>query len=295
MRRFLACLLSVLFSTTQNASEIDSFTDRDLLLEDSTPAVNRIINGYFEKAVDIANRARTCDNRVINKALNDQIRGLLWSPIEDAITTSAIIDKRQSPVSESVYQDFSLLESPTLKIANLGVLIRLGRHYVGSDKLNHFLQLGYDLFDRLHLRHKSLQQVMEWSSFTEATYYGLLTTGIYSYGDLAANYDGLFFWERVTNTNLPKGLAPYLECSNDVWQIVSPFDISDYVTAAWDEGVNCNGYKTNAMEKKVRARIAKLEDQTGRTLQCPIAPEQCSALVAHYGDAARYVISPQCF
>lgn len=295
MRLFLSCFISFLLSSGLCSSEIDSFTDRDPLMKDATAHINRIINGYFANALQIANKARSCDQSVVNKALNKQIRGLLWSPIENAVTTSLSIDKRQSPVHTSVYQDFDAIESPTLAIANLGVLFRLGRFYVGSDKLNHFLQLGYDLFERHHLWRQPLQQVIDWSSWTEATYYGIWTTGIYSYGDLASNYDGLLFWERVTGTNLAPGKSPYFSCKNNVWRLNDAFEIRDFVTAAWDEGINCNAYKTPVMAQKVKARVALLEQKSGVRLQCPIEPKYCADMIDHYGEVARHIITSECF
>jgi hypothetical protein len=296
MRSFHTLLIVLAsLSVSLRATEIDSFTDRDPLLKDSSRAVSRIINRYFEEAISAANSAGSCDQSVLDSALNTNFRGFLWSPIEKAIDSDSSIDKRHSLVRDSIYQDFNAIESPTFVIAEIAAVIRLGKHYVGVDKLAHFLQLGYDMYKRHYLRGKKLKDVIAWSSWTEQTYYGLLTTGVYSYGDLAANYDGLLFWEQITNTRLAPGVEPYFACHNNVWWLNKSFDISEYVTAAWDEGINCNRYRTSAMEKKVLARVAVLESKTGRSLQCPIKPELCSEMIAHYGEVAPHIITPLCF
>lgn len=289
-----ALFIGVLCSLRLSATEIDSFTDRDPLLRDSSSEVNRIINGYFERAVQNANMSGSCDQSSLVDALNNEFRGLMWSPIEDELTTSPRIDKRRSLVSASVYQDFNAFESPSLAITELGAIVRIGEHFVGSDKFNHFLQLGYDMFDKMYLQGKSFSEVLDWSSWTEQTYYGLWITGVYSYGDLAANYDGLYFWERITNKRLPKGVKPHFACKQGQFHIVTPFDIADYVTAAWDEGINCSRYKTEGMHKKVDMRINMLQAKTGRPLRCPIVPGACPALIEHYGNAARHVLTPLC-
>jgi hypothetical protein len=284
----------VLSISTLNASEIDSFTDRDPLMKDSSREVNRIINRYFAEALAIANQAHYCDQNILNKALTNKFYGFLWTAIENEITSSRV-DKRQSLVRESVYQDFSAWESPTFQIAEIGALLRLGDFFIGTDKLGHFVQVGYDMFTKIYSEGKTTQEVIDWSSWTEQTYYGIWTTGIYSYGDLASNLDGLYFWERIAGRTLPIGVEPYFTCENGAWRQNSAFDIGDYVNAAWDEGINCNRYDTRQMAQKVHNRIAALEAKTGLKLQCPIAPEQCRVMIERYGPAAPFVIHPICF
>jgi len=293
--RFILISYMFLFCSSNFATEIDSFTDRDPAMKDSTFAINRIINNYFQKAMGEANGYNSCAKSRIVTALNRYFRGLLWSEIENEITEGKTVDKRRSPVNQSIYQDFNAFESPTLAIAQLGAVFRIGEDYIGSDKITHVFQLGYDLFEKMYIKHKPWKEVMEYNDWTEATYLGLWTTGVYSYGDLAANYDGIKFWERVTNLGLSAEESPYFECVDNQWHQVVPFDIRDYANAAWDEGNNCNGYYTPTMEKKVEARIADLEAKTGRKLQCPIQPELCETMIARYGNDAKHIITPKCF
>lgn len=292
--RILGLALSLLASSIY-ATEIDSFTDRDPTLRDATDAINRRMNNYLTAASNEADQEKSCDHRVIEKALLKQFGGDLWSKIENDIMSDLDIDRRQSTFAESVYRDFSIMEAFALYMAKLGPLMRFGDLYVGTDKLGHFIQQGYYMYKDLYAKGYTFQDTINWSKYTEDSYYGSMTTGVYSYGDLAANYDGLYFWERITNTRLPPNVKPYFECKDNVWWRVASFDIRNYLNAAWDEGINCNTYKTEAMEEKVIARIAELEANSGRSLQCPIAPEQCSVMIERYGNVAPYLITPKCF
>lgn len=290
------CLLIMFISCLPlSPTEVDSFTDRDPLLRDATREINRMINSYFVIAVQTANKANSCEAEVIQEALIDQIKRSFWSVPENTILENILIDKRQSRFDDSIYRDFTLFESPALHIAELGPIMKLGNWYIGSDKIGHFLQTGYELFKLHYIKAQRFQDVNNWSEWTERTYFGASTTGVYSYGDLAANYDGLSFWERVSNVDLHTFQKSYFTCFQGRWWHTSSFDISDYSSAAWDEGVNCNGYKTVEMEKKVDKQIAEVARKTGRPMQCPMEQNQCRIMIEQYGNMAQHLITPRCF
>lgn len=83
--------------------------------------------------------------------------------------------------------------------------VRLYGHEFGVDKLEHLFQQGHQYYE---VRQKALEAgktpaeaeraTLEWGKRTERTYYGLLTSGVYSNADLAANFAGLRFYESLT-------------------------------------------------------------------------------------------------
>jgi hypothetical protein len=295
-RRHLALSMFLpLFALQIHSTEVDSFTDRDPFMKDATAELNDLMDGYFAQAVEQANGKRSCDSKVIEKSLLDQIGGSLWAQIEIDIENSPTIDKRTTLVENSVYADASFIDAFALYLAKLGFLMRFGDYYIGSDKFGHFIHLGHDYYDLVYNKGKPLSKALAWGEMTETTYYGLATTGIYSYGDLSANFDGVSFWQRVTNTKLPQNVEPYFTCQNNTWKVTGPFDWNDYIKAAWDEGLNCSGYITPEMEEGINKRIRSLEKKRFTKLTCPVEPKFCSEMVNFYGVLAPRIITPKCF
>ncbi|MES2504683.1 MAG: hypothetical protein V4534_07390 [Myxococcota bacterium] len=277
MRHIL--IASFIFCGTLSSTEIDSFTLRDKTLKDGTAEMNAMMQRYLDSAVAKMNRAGSCDAKKFEDTLHGLTGGLAWSKVEGEIEHSTILDKRTLPRCESVYQDICLVDGVALYLARLGFLMRFGNLYIGSDKFGHFIDQGFDYY-----RSFSLEDGMRFGEMTERTYYGLMTTAVYSYGDLSANLDGYQFW-----SSLAKGDDPYFTCQNNKWTQVKRFDWMDYANAAWDEGLNCSFYRNEEVTEQVHARIKK----AGFT--CPVDKSYCPEMIRHYGYLAPRVISQACF
>lgn len=296
IRRGLALPLLISFFALQiHSTEVDSFTDRDPFMKDSTADLNQLMEGYFAQALEKANSKNSCDSKVIENAMLGTIGGSLWAQIEIDIEESTTIDKRTTSIENSVYKDASYIDAFALYLAKLGFLMRFGDYYIGSDKFGHFVHLGHDYYDIIYNKGKPVSKALAWGEMTETTYYGLATTGIYSYGDLSANYDGILFWQRITNKNLPAGQKPYFTCQNNTWKLSHDFDWADYMKAAWDEGINCSGYVTQDMEANINNRVRALEKKRFTRLTCPVEPTYCNEMISHYGVLAPRIITPKCF
>lgn len=111
-------------------------------------------------------------------------------------------------------QPFPIL-NPTMRINDI---------CVGSDKLGHFLQQGYEYYGIAHGPGGSATEAERWGAGTEAGGFGLQTTGVFSNADLAANRQGLRFYEDLA-------ADPALT-----------FDIARYISDRWNEEANPSHY-----------------------------------------------------
>ncbi|MBK8971189.1 MAG: hypothetical protein IPM37_07360 [Hahellaceae bacterium] len=115
--------------------------------------------------------------------------------------------------------------------------------------------------------------------------FGLVTTGVFSHADLAANFNGWRFWNQIRRAhndplrgfwgNLFAGAQ--ISCSFRVmasikqrqWvyarELKQDFDIRDYVDGARDEGQNCSRYANTA---RLTVSSGNCQPST-RPLQCP--------------------------
>ncbi len=105
----------------------------------------------------------------------------------------------KAPYRESIY-----LIKPS-NYLTLSPTIRMYGHEFGIDKLEHLFQQGHQYYERVYNSEtegkphdEAVKKAIEWGKKTERTYYGILTSGVYSNADLNANYVGLKFYEGLT-------------------------------------------------------------------------------------------------
>lgn len=145
-------------------------------------------------------------------------------------------------------------------------------------------------FDEDHVKAVADRLVVGVSHIQENGSWGLGFTGVKSYGDMAANFEGYQFWAQLTS-----GSNPYFRCSNHKWKMRRAFHWTEYVSDSWDEGINCNEYKTKHMQATVDYRVRKLAARhRWPASRCPVTPSSCSALALRYGDISETLLHPDC-
>ena len=287
------------------SAEVDSFTHRRPLA-DSAPALNAVVNRWMARAVEEANRppmlltgeeeeeilATGCDSDRLESALVGRLVGFIVGPLESLVNHSRSLDVIRVPFEQSIYRDFQFKESPVISLTRrMATLVRIGDVYVGSDKFGHFFTEGHTYY-RLYAT-AGRRSALTFGEVTESTFYGELTTGIFSFADLAANLNGLRFWNEIEG-RLPDPLTgrpvlqPYVECRLGRWHLTRRFDWRDYVDPAWDEAVNCSDFRNDELLQKVRRRIAAATG--GR--QCPLEQVDRKRLARKYGDLLPLVFNP---
>jgi hypothetical protein len=104
----------------------------------------------------------------------------------------------KSPYLESIY-----LIKPS-NYVTLSPTIRMYGHEFGIDKLEHLFQQGHQYLERVNeavkdgkAHEEAVKKAIDWGKQTERTYYGILTSGVYSNADLFANYAGLKFYQGL--------------------------------------------------------------------------------------------------
>lgn len=291
----LSIFLFVSHAPNLHSAEIDSFTDRDPKMSCALSEVNRLTQELFNSAVKTANEKNTCNARHFREALRREVGGSMWSNIELAMKNSDKFDKRRSEPENSIYRDIKMLESLGINLGKLNDILRIGDVYVGTDKFGHFFDQGYSYFEIMYREDGGIEGALAYGEASERELFGKVGSGIYSHGDLAANYDGFNFWRQATGTDLRHGESPYFLCKNDQWTQQRTFDWADYVNAAWDEGQNCNEYRNESMKARVEKRIRELGEKRGVRMICPIEPERCEEMINRYGPYAKRIITPICF
>ncbi|MGQ3891211.1 hypothetical protein [Legionella sp. CNM-4043-24] len=141
-------------------------------------------------------------------------------------------------------------QSP-LFVVGLAPTVNMYGYYFGTDKLGHFFMQGhtyYKMYRYWRTHGKSPQQahdaIVFYGQLLEQSYLGTLINGVYSNGDLSANYAG---WKFYMNLAHPvkigdKTLAPILVLKDHQWQfsphinrytLLRPY-ISDHLNEAFN-------------------------------------------------------------
>jgi hypothetical protein len=112
-----------------------------------------------------------------------------------------------------------LFDSPT---------VHLYRYYLGTDKIDHFFQQGHEDFElvtknqaRGATEAAAIAVAVAHGVKQEHTYYGTLVSGVYSNGDLAANYAGMNFYLNLRHPVRigERVLPPLFERSREGWRL----------------------------------------------------------------------------
>lgn len=270
--------------------EIDNYSCRyDKAVTDSSAAVNAETNTRMKAAVSKVNtygsgaQTKVCDDKRLKLFLANGIASP-WMGNLETWADEAPIPKCKKKKSESVYSKFGMLESPMSGAAGLGPVIKLNGIFVGTDKLSHFMTEGLRYYEAFK-KDNSVKSALDVGNRDEHGMYGLRSTGIHSYGDLAANYQGFEFWKQVT-----EGPNPYFKCKDGVWSQARDFKWEDYVNPAFDEAINCNLYSTDVMKEKVRVATQDLvrTNEPGSPSECPLDHEACKKMSTYFKDPEIY-------
>jgi len=125
----------------------------------------------------------------------------------------------------------------------------------GTDKIAHLFQQGYTYYKIYHralaegaTREEATAKAVRWGQKSERTFFGTLVAGVYSNGDLVANYVGLRFYEGLAQTItigdrrrpavllLKDGLWTFNDGVNLRNELLKPF-ISDHLNEALNPSI----------------------------------------------------------
>ncbi len=284
------------------AAEVDSFTDRHELA-DSRAALNLVVNRWLAEALVTANEQSIfqlgdtagvdyCNQEKLLAALKDKLTGFIVGKLEAQVTDSDDLDTISVAFDHSIYRDFEFTESPTISLTkHLAPLLRIGDVYLGADKFGHFFTEGFSYYEM----YSAMDQysALEFGDLSESTFYGEFTTGVFSYADLAANLNGLRFWNQVLGLKADpvsgtEVTRPFVRCQDKKWRLTREFDWRDYVDPTWDEAINCSAFRNEILLAKVKKRIA----DTSHGKSCPLVKVDRQSLEKKYGDLLPYIFNP---
>jgi len=245
--------------------ETDQFTTPLATLQDIGPALARKIVEIIESDRTGSEPERTLSRWVGGNVFSSRFtRWMKQVPTGDGPVLfmpnvfGSIYRQAFSPVPASFFFD-----SPTINVHGF---------YVGTDKIDHFFQQGHDYYEQVMKAQAggaglaaAIAASVARGVRQEHTYYGTAVSGVYSNGDLAANYAGMKFYlnlrqpVRIGDRVLPPLLEPApmgwrFRAGVDRDRLLQPF-MSDHL----DESMNPSRYRFG--RDGIRARIRERCDR----------------------------------
>ena len=244
------------------ATETDQFTPPIVPLYDIGPLVSR-------KIVEIIESDRTGDDpeHVLFRWIG---RNLVASRLVRWVKEIQVADgpiRFQPSLFDSIYRvalspvpASFLFDSPT---------VHLYGYYLGTDKIDHFFQQGHRYFERVMKDEASGADAAEAMAAAvahgvkqEHKYYGTLASGVYSNGDLAANFAGMKFYLNLRHPVRigERVMPPLLERSREGWRLRPGIDpdhlLEPFLSNHLDESLNPSRYRFSrrSIRSLIRAR-----------------------------------------
>lgn len=198
-------------------------------LQDSKDDVNKRVNKALSNARTAAGKPVSA-SKVIDKVAGELAANTSVgrSAIEDWASTLGATKVDLPAQSATKYKGVNYMIWRQTSFPILNPTMKVNGICIGSDKLGHFFQQGFDYF-KIARRTSggTVAAAEEFGERTEGGGFGLTTTGVFSNADLEANRRGLRFYDDLAaNASLT-------------------FDIANYINANWNEETNPSFYESS--------------------------------------------------
>jgi hypothetical protein len=325
------------------ANEVDNISRRweQSALRDAGPLLDDKVNEQLQNVVKKYNNpvrstlakvfagSEKCDSDRLEKILKEEfysqhLLGAFELGVESAVKNKKEMSSKGKSLDAHTFDRQNIYRHPDfgkkehvpsefyVSAANqkipLASSVSVSGHYVGTDKFGHFFDQGWAFFNEYKKESEpslKSKRAMSHTLMTEQGTLGLAGTGVYSFGDLAADLSGGLFW--LSATRFEKGAppsfikdsswakkvwdkGPFFRCENGQVSLIRKFTWSDFVTDAWDEGINCVDFNpiydvgSLSHPNLFNRNVKQLEKQhPGQRYQCPANPEKCTELKSQYG------------
>lgn len=236
---FFSFLLCLPFSSF--ALETDNYLAWNRQLRDSSTHLNQYLSDSIGNALANIPDHETKSCEEMTSLISKQFESHLVhdNPVENwlfrVLTNEELYPDNLHYVEDSIYREPYRFYIPWFGLAPT---IQVNGYYFGTDKLSHFSSTGmiyYKIFQTELRRRNSqsiaLKKAIDWGVRDEKTLHGFWASGVFSYGDLEANFQGMRFYQRFCS-----GRNSYLQKSrNGEWILSVLPDIREFINGSWDE------------------------------------------------------------
>ncbi len=295
---FLLISFIAVWSANSYAYETDQYETVGIELSDATGALNTLIQAEIEDVVELW-QGRERDDLELAFAISSRFsrRQLeVWGVDSQHLESYA-------SGQNSIYNNVSPLYALMQYSKGLAPTVSVNGVHIGLDKLTHFFGVGA-LYLNVSRQYENIEKgeraAIDFGMKVERTYWGTMTTGVYSNADMVANYEGYRFLKGLFTDNTVPGKSALLVWDDNGPRVQRPFDIRDYINDYWNEVYNPNSF-ASTMSTQIIGSLQNLcdrESESGLLTSYVSANDQQLAL--HYrdkglrSDRANYLLPRVC-
>lgn len=285
-------------------SEADHYTVPESEIADITAELNAHAVRLTTGALDRLNAAGGCGGDpsffggTDEEKLYDGLKSVFNIHGKSSLVDD-ILDGRMArtviPLKTSVYRDWDITSGIFLARSQLTLApnIKVGGLVIGVDKFEHMFGYGRRYFTRHYLKGMEMEKVLSLGAAAEKIYLGgnVMATGVFSYSDLSANFNGMRFWNHLLQKRddiLGKeyNLGPYIVCDAGRWKMnpEKPMDLSRYIDRTMQENYNCSKFATESGLAKFTGRLKESGLKSGNpaAFACPVSRGTLEQAAAKY-------------
>jgi hypothetical protein len=236
----MSLFLAIIFTLPMSlfALETDNYISLGHKLSDSRAFINAYLRSEISEVLKDQKKSESCSGLRFKLAKRWKSIGVKHNPLENALVSNlpegAVYPRSFNYVHDSIYRDPFL---PYSSLFGLSPNVQVSGIYFGTDKFSHFASTGftYFLIYSSSLRsgrseEESLLKAITFGLKDEQSLHGFWASGVFSYADLEANFQGLLFYKNLCGM--------YLKRRGEWWSLGRVPDIKDYVSGFWDETFN---------------------------------------------------------
>jgi len=260
---FLLCLQFIVVLSF--GAEVDHFTNRYTEIKDSKEIINQKISLYLADVVYKHNKKNDIcrQDQLIAGLRNVFNNHLKKAHFMEFLFESTSLDIKSVKKVNSIYKDWSFFNGAIInlqkdKIDSLVIfpLLKVGSVEVGFDKFEHLFGSGFKFFSEYYIDKKPMVEILKTNIKRERGFLGgsWYATGVFSFGDLVANFNGIRFWNDILGFGadiLDQTVKPVISCLDGKYVKVNDLDISRYFDFGVDERVNCSQFATKSATIKI--------------------------------------------
>ena len=273
-------LVFLLTVTSAHALETDNYLVWGRTLPDSAEEVNEVLEKEITEVISAISTKEqaSCEDITfrIARRFKTTPRRKLFEDWSERHLSHQMYPETPYYLAESIYRNTSRIY---LNHSGLSPNLQVNGIYFGVDKLSHFASTGRRYLAKYlkkirkgYTDEEAVKSAIRFGLKNEARILGMWPSGVFSYGDMEANFQGFTFWKKMCLDETD----PYLRKEGGKWELVKKPDIRDYVNPYWDETFNLS-YRDRGMWAEAKLLI--------KSEYCPLKEgENVQARMKHYRD-----------
>lgn len=232
-------------------------------------SVNKVNSEIIERENCLANPKKGCDSAEknqkrlaelqSNEAVAREVDKVLGGGIIPYTNSGSWLESHKFNIQPAKFKPSyrkSLYVFYPTNYFELASTIKMFDAQFGTDKISHLFQQGYDYYKTYNkainkgLSEKvATEKAIKFGQKTERGIFGTIVSGVYSNGDLAANYVGLKFYLGLTaELKIGDRIRPaVLKLNDGIWTINDKFEMSEmllkpFISNHLNEALNPSGF-----------------------------------------------------